>query len=325
MAIIYGSPVIILSKSDRSEQWLLNSTVNPSYFGADKNFNVNFTSNGTNYYVLRLIKSMNGIIYAANANTYALAGSGGGMEAAYRQITFEKPATGDLLTWLEANAVRLPLTGTWVFNETLNSVTSSLWGNVNFTCSNASFKAMGYDPASKAFGYQASDGSGVIGIYNLTDNVWTNAAYRTITFTKLVKYEGNEEFVKWFTDNAQPSATLSLDMNWSDSGFDAVWLSSNSPPFLTYTSSNGTTATGAPSSSITSYTIPANSVVTIYLPGGSKYAYPQLTGNYKNFTWITNPTTGHDAKFSFTVPQGKMVTLNAKVVTVAGAMTNLPS
>ena len=31
---------------------------------------------------------------------------------AYRQITLEKPATGELKTWLEANAVRLPLTGT---------------------------------------------------------------------------------------------------------------------------------------------------------------------------------------------------------------------
>ena len=47
--------------------------------------------------------------------------SDGWTNDAYRQITLKKPATGELKTWLEANAVRLPLTGTWVFNETLSN------------------------------------------------------------------------------------------------------------------------------------------------------------------------------------------------------------
>lgn len=142
MAIIYGAPVIVLPKLERSEQWLLNSTVNPSYFNADKNFNVNFTSNGTNYYVLRLMKAMNGIIYVVDISTYALAGSGGEMNEAYRQITLEKPATGNLLTWLEANAVRLPLTGTWVFNETVN-VTNIIPGSVGKSEYNIPFTSNG--------------------------------------------------------------------------------------------------------------------------------------------------------------------------------------
>ena len=39
----------------------------------------------------------------------------------YRYVKFEKPATGNLLAWLEANAVKMPLEGTWVFNETLSN------------------------------------------------------------------------------------------------------------------------------------------------------------------------------------------------------------
>ena len=89
-----------------------------------------------------------------------------------------------------------------MFNSTLSSVTSSLWGNANFTCNNALFKAMGYDPASKAFGYQASDGSGVIGVYNLTDNVWGSSSYRVITFTTPVKRDTNPDFYDWFVSNA---------------------------------------------------------------------------------------------------------------------------
>lgn len=208
MAIIYGTPAILWPKPDTSEQWLLNSTVNPSYFGADKDFNVEFTSNNTSYSIFRLGKAANIILYGSTVVC-----SGGNMQDAYRQITLAKPATGELLSWLEANAVRLPLKGTWVFNSTLSNVTTNLWGNANFTCNDALFKAMGYDPASRAFGYQASDGSGVIGIYNLTDNVWSSSSYRTITFTKPVKYEGNEDFVKWFIANAKPLPNKGKTLN----------------------------------------------------------------------------------------------------------------
>lgn len=51
----------------------------------------------------------------------------------YRYVKFEKPATGNLLAWLEANAVRLPLTGTWVFNETLTDAPPPRHTDVTFT------------------------------------------------------------------------------------------------------------------------------------------------------------------------------------------------
>lgn len=190
MATIYGTPVILLKKPDTSEQWLINSTVNPNYFGADKDFNVEFTSNNTSYSIFRLGKAANIILYGSTVVC-----SGGVMQDSYRQITLEKPATGDLKTWLEANAVRLPLEGTWVFNSKPTS--SSNWGvNINFTCNGTAYTNLSW---SSSVGLIFN---GTV-IYDLDTTSWQNASYRAITFTEPVKYEGNEEFVKWFVDNAK--------------------------------------------------------------------------------------------------------------------------
>lgn len=127
---------------------------------------------------------------------------------AYRNLKLYSPATGELKTWLEANAVRLPLTGTWVFNSKLNeSATKSktITGNVEFVSNNISYTNMtiNYGSSMGENGYTISDIS-----YNTTQvntvDAWSNQAYRTITFTQPVKYEGNEEFVRWFVDNAAP-------------------------------------------------------------------------------------------------------------------------
>ena len=84
------------------KSWLLYSTVNPSYFGADKIFNVEFTSNNTSYNRLGLGRAPNVILYDDT-----LVCSSGIMQEAYRQITLAEPATGDLLTWLQANATKI--------------------------------------------------------------------------------------------------------------------------------------------------------------------------------------------------------------------------
>ena len=113
----------------------------------------------------------------------------------YRYVKFEKPATGDLLAWLEANAVRLPLTGTWVFNTgltvyaettgTYNINVSFTYDNVNYTSMKISQARLGYAP-----GVIYSGSSGDKTVYNGVS--WDNQAYRTITFTQPVQYQGNE-------------------------------------------------------------------------------------------------------------------------------------
>lgn len=109
MATIYGTPVIFIKKPDTSEQWIINSVVSLEPYtglGKEKTFDVIFTSNNTSYSRMALGGGANLVFYGDT-----LAGSGGNMQEAYRQITLAEPATGELKTWLEANAVRLPLTG----------------------------------------------------------------------------------------------------------------------------------------------------------------------------------------------------------------------
>lgn len=118
----------------------------------------------------------------------------------YRQITLAEPATGDLLTWLEANAVRLPLTGTWVFNSAVTNNSSTNRGGVfTFTSNGTAYNGITL----------TGTGSSLTVKYNAatvySSGAWSDSAYRTITFTQPVKYEGNEEFVRWFVDNAVPA------------------------------------------------------------------------------------------------------------------------
>lgn len=129
-------------------------------------------------------------------------GSRGWVNTNYRQITLEKPATGELKTWLEANAVRLPLEGTWVFKSTPTKCPGDF--NINFNSNGGSFTRIYYsEEAAKSdpIRYIASPSGTYLTVYN--NGAWEDQAYRVITFTQPVQYQGNEEFVKWFTDNAK--------------------------------------------------------------------------------------------------------------------------
>lgn len=126
---------------------------------------------------------------------------------AYRNLKFYSPVTGELKTWLEANAIKCPLTGTWVFNEKLTAANPPLRTDIAFTSNGAEFTNMntergGMEP-TKSYPLFYND-TKVNNDSAYTGN-WVNSAYRTITFTQPVKYEGNEEFVRWFVDNAVPA------------------------------------------------------------------------------------------------------------------------
>lgn len=146
----------------------------------------------------------------AGAGVYNAAwniGSGGWLNTNYRQITFEKPATGELKTWLEANAVRLPLTGTWVFNERLNGLAAGGDWDIAFTSNDNSYSK--FIRSSDSISY----GSTMVYVIPSKESPWINEAYRTITFTEPVQYQGNEEFVKWFTANAKPLPAKGKTLN----------------------------------------------------------------------------------------------------------------
>ena len=141
--------------------------------------------------------------YGNNTLSYFI----GGVSGEYRNLKFLKPATGELKTWLEANAVKMPLQGTWVFNEKLTAANPPLRTDIAFTSNGAEFTNMntgrgGMEP-TKSYPLFYND-TKVNNDSAYTGN-WVNSAYRTITFTQPVKYEGNEEFVRWFVDNAVPA------------------------------------------------------------------------------------------------------------------------
>lgn len=142
----------------------------------------------------------------------------------YRQITLAEPATGDLLTWLEANAVRLPLKGTWVFNKIPNPPSSEviiggISSSTDISILNPDYT--GTDPllltGINVSGNNINFETYLDGEQNLytaySNGVWEDSSMRVITFTKPVKYAGNEDFVKWFTANARPLPAKGKTLN----------------------------------------------------------------------------------------------------------------
>lgn len=214
MATIYGTPVIFIKKPDTSEQWIINSVVSLEPYtglGKEKTFDVIFTSNNTSYSRMTLGGGAN-LVFDGDT----LAGSGGNMQEAYRQITLAEPATGELKTWLEANAVRLPLTGTWVFNTGLKvyaETTGTYNISIPFTCDNVNYTSMKISQARLGYapGVIYSGSGSDKTVYNGVS--WDNQAYRAITFTQPAQYQGNEEFVKWFTANAKPLPAKGKTLN----------------------------------------------------------------------------------------------------------------
>lgn len=127
---------------------------------------------------------------------------------AYRNLKFYSPVTGELKTWLEANAVKMPLTGTWVFNGTLSNPSF-----LSQTAHNVSIQANSNSQDITAMRFELRNDTGAMEIsyvvpggnsFTAYHQTWRNQAYRIITFTQPVQYEGNEEFVRWFVDNAVP-------------------------------------------------------------------------------------------------------------------------
>lgn len=115
---------------------------------------------------------------------------------AYRNLKFYSPTTGELKTWLEANAVKMPLTGTWVFNSRPSPNNTPGQCNISFTSNGVSYTKITIgSTGSISYGDYADQYDG---------SKWGDEADRTITFTQPVPYEGNEEFVRWFVDNATP-------------------------------------------------------------------------------------------------------------------------
>ncbi len=150
--------------------------------------------------------------YGNNTLSYFI----GGVSGEYRNLKFLKSTTAELTTWLEANAVKMPITGTWVFNEKLTAAQPPLRTDIAFTSNGTEFTNMntggGNLELTKSYYLFYNDTK--VNSDSAYTGKWVNSAYRTITFTQPVQYEGNEEFVRWFVDNAvQSGGGVSFKLN----------------------------------------------------------------------------------------------------------------
>lgn len=97
------------------ETWIINDT-----YSSDADFtasSLNFISNGENFTSITIriapvrtayIKYNNTTVNNIIVNTLdtGISGEAYWVNSAYRTVTFLEPPTGDLLTWLQANAVK---------------------------------------------------------------------------------------------------------------------------------------------------------------------------------------------------------------------------
>ena len=90
------------------ETWYLNETLPTP--DSDFSFNINFVSNNHSYTAINWNSDVTNYAYkkpssegGGGQTVYSVIGW---IDSAYRTITLEQPATGDLLTWLQSNAVK---------------------------------------------------------------------------------------------------------------------------------------------------------------------------------------------------------------------------
>ena len=86
-----------------SETWVLNDS--GIEYSANLNTSINFTSNSESFSRIKIDMEMMGRIWYGSNIVWTIENAAW-TDPGFRKITFSTPPTGDLLTWLEANAVK---------------------------------------------------------------------------------------------------------------------------------------------------------------------------------------------------------------------------
>ena len=117
--LMQGDIVVeLVGSAPSGETWYFNDTIGEISSSGYKEIDVNFTSNGVSYTSMRHILIKEGKFYYVNVMQYYNSGTAAAAivyrydsdtwyNEAYRTIVLDKPATGDVLTFLEANATKL--------------------------------------------------------------------------------------------------------------------------------------------------------------------------------------------------------------------------
>ena len=194
--------------------WRFNDVVDVN---RDNDFLVNFTSNGINFteigfkWSLQQPPAPKDTMYYSGQTTFqdVYYGQWGGVTPdtnPYRTVTFETAPSGELLTWLQANAVSQsevdPNTAlTWMFNETLINDNNGTEYDGNFVFETPDGNNWTY------FSFVPSGGSLIVGsseksltVYDT--NGWISGVNRIITFETSAPTGDS-----WFTSNAVPQGS----------------------------------------------------------------------------------------------------------------------
>ena len=175
-----------------SKTWVINETPDVS---TDMLVTINFTSNGKSFDQFQIDSVVPGIIYLKNGSDvggYQYDSASWGFGETYRTVVFETAPTGELLTWLQANAVPqadVPVSKTWVINETPD-LTNDMYVHINFTSRGISYKQFVIE-SSKLY-YDNSPVCDDIG--------FVKEAFRTVVF----ETAPTGELLTWLQANAVP-------------------------------------------------------------------------------------------------------------------------
>ena len=108
--LMQGDIVVeLVGSAPSGETWYFNETINATEISYTFNFASNgklFTSLERSYRKTNLYKVDFLVMLASESNVLAYK-SGLWVEQTYRTIVLEEPASGELLTWLEANATKI--------------------------------------------------------------------------------------------------------------------------------------------------------------------------------------------------------------------------
>lgn len=271
------------------ETWLLNETLTGFDQGlVSFEYNVNFTSNGNNYSILKTGKSTDYISDTLIYDTvivYNRTGLNTWKNEAYRTITFATSPTGNLLTWLQANGtkqgstptykfkhwkksnvkVNEQSTETWLFNSPMSDMMTNKEINITFTSNGETFTQLAIRLNKGIMNYVKSDRTSV-GAY---EDGWVgNPQYQTITVdTRQTNYQelrtflnstasiqsSNKYFFKPYTILGLYTITTTLT-NCTGASANATKIQENGGLTLTFTANSGyELPTGVSVTNVTSY------------------------------------------------------------------------
>lgn len=217
---------------DLTGTWLWNETIEmPDYTAEDTLLPLNgtaeipvkFTSNGGKQYETVNLRSipftMNyGMADGTSDDAYAQLRTNKWSNSAMRVFSFSEPfkysTNPAFYFWFLKNAeIANPLSGTWVWNESLDSKTPFCTADnanipASFSCNQIEYSNFYFEKPVSSLLIISYEDSGATSLRVYSPQKWSNENYRTITFVEPFEPTSNAAFYAWFKENATKKPAL---------------------------------------------------------------------------------------------------------------------